>query len=112
MPKARFRPTMGTGWFLAILVIAAITAWWQPDRAITAMVLGLCGAVVAVLNIKAAEERDFLISIAALAIVIMALLTLVPATAPFEPFLVNLLIAFGVAGFIVALSLIAKLGLD
>lgn len=117
MPRKRvtaFRLEAGTGWFLAILLISAVAALWNLDIALTALVLGICGAAVAILNIRADEERDFLIGVIALTVVLFAMVSIpqiAALAAATQRFFINLIVAFGIAGFIVALSLIAKVGL-
>lgn len=120
MPKAKARPfklEAGTAWFLAILLISAVSALMDLQMnylAYTALVLGICGASVAILNIRVDEERDFLIGVTALIIVLFAMNSIGGAVgfpSAVGIFFINLLMGFGVAGFIVALSLIAKVGL-
>jgi hypothetical protein len=117
MPRYRttFKLEAGTAWFLAILLISAIAALWTFNMALTALVLGICGAAVAILNIRTDEERDFLIGVIGLTVVLFALINIPEVLAlstAVKAFFVNLIIGFGVAGFIVALSLIAKLGIN
>lgn len=114
MPKKALKLEMGTAWFLAILLISAATAFWPIDIGWNALILGICGAVVAMLNIRVDEEKDFLIGTTGLIVVLFALVgigELAALTAVAKAFFVNLLISFAVAGFVVALSLIAKVGL-
>ena len=117
MPRTRktaFKLEAGTGWFLAILLISAVGALWNLDMSIIALVLGICGAAVAILNIRIDEERDFLIGVTALTVVLFAMVSISEIAAlasAAKAFFINLLVAFGIAGFIVALSLIAKVGL-
>ncbi len=117
MPKTQrkhFKLEAGTAWFLAILLISAVTSFWEFDVAITALVLGICGAAVAILNIRVDEERDFLIGVTALVVVLFAMISIadmLTLATELQNFFTNLLIGFGIAGFIVALSLIAKVGL-
>ncbi|MBU5557647.1 MAG: hypothetical protein QW751_01500 [Candidatus Aenigmatarchaeota archaeon] len=117
MPKTRrtpFKLEAGTGWFLAILLISAAAALWNFDMALTVLMLGICGAAVAILNIRVEEERDLLIGVTALTVILFAMTSiteLATLSAPAKAFFINLLVAFGITGFIVALSLIAKVGL-
>jgi len=115
--KKKFKLELGTGFFLAILLISAVAAWADPEMlyiSTTMPVLGICGAIVAMLNIRVSEERDFLIGTTALIIVLFAMNSIAGLVAlPTEVriFIINLMMGFGIAGFIVALSLIAKVGL-
>ena len=115
--KKKFKLELGTGFFLAILLISAVAACADPEMlyiSTTMLVLGICGAIVAMLNIRVSEERDFLIGVTALIIVLFAMNSIAGLVAlPTEVriFIINLMMGFGIAGFIVALSLIAKVGL-
>lgn len=115
--RNRLRIEAGSAWFLAILLISAVSAIWDPQMAYiswTALVLGICGAIVAMLNIRVDEERDFLIGVTALIIILFAMnsvATLIGMPIEVKIFFINLLMAFSISGFIVALSHIAKLGL-
>lgn len=120
MPKNKgkgFKIELGTGFFLAILLISAVAAWADPEMVyitITLLVLAICGAIVAILNIRISEERDFLIGVTALILVLFAMNSIAGILGlPTEIRLciINLLAGFGASGFIVALSHIAKVGL-
>ena len=61
MPKKR-KYTIGTVLFLGILVISIIGAFpLFADQTIIWMIVGICGALVAVENIRRREENSFLI---------------------------------------------------
>ena len=116
MPKAKKKYTIGTAWFLAILIISFIGIVIQVNKTIIWLILGICGAIVAYKNIQKREENSFLIGTSALLIVIMMFL-LIPQFYKISwslagDFLINLAIGFGVAGFVVALGLISRLGLE
>jgi len=116
MPKAKKKYTIGTAWFLAILIISFIGIVIPVNKTIIWLILGICGAIVAYKNIQKREENSFLIGTSALLIVIMMFL-LIPefykiALSFLGDFLINLGIAFGVAGFVVALGLISRLGVE
>ena len=107
----------GTAWFLAILLISAVAAIIEFDQlAIVWLVLAICGAMVAIYNIRSEEENSFLIAIAALFIVLISW----SSTGLFSEinskilvsFLINLMVGLGIAGFIVALGLIFKIAID
>jgi len=105
-----------TGWFAAILIIAAVASFIKLDSMMemyVTYILAIAGAIVAMINIRIAEEKMFLISVAALVIINMGLVGMGFITnSMLEAFLGYLSLAFGVAGFIVALAVIAKLGID
>lgn len=116
MPKTKKKYTTRTIWFLAILLISLIGIVIPVNKMIIWLILGICGAIVAYENIQKKEENSFLIGTSALLIVIMMFL-LIPefyriAMSFLGDFLINLGIAFGVAGFVVALGLISRLGLE
>jgi len=112
--KPKRKIGMGTAWFLAILVIAALGSYIAVQATILYLVLGICGAIVAILNIKKREEPAFLISATALVVIVMAWSSILDFTTlpALGIFLYGLVVGFGVAGFVVALGLIAKLGID
>jgi len=113
--KSKFhRYTMGTVWFLAILFLSAIGA---SPRLINIQIIWLllmvCGAIVAIYNIRKQEEIPFLIaSVTLIVIVICMQVSSFTVLSIIDMFVFNLGIAFGTAAFVVALALIAKLGLD
>ncbi|MDD5416655.1 MAG: hypothetical protein PHU12_01630 [Candidatus Aenigmarchaeota archaeon] len=119
---AKKRPVIkinaGTVWFLAILVISLLAAVVESNLSslIVWMILAICGAMVAIYNIRFEEENSFLMAVASLFIVIMAwssagLFTEIGSTVLVNA-LINLMIGLGVAGFIVAISLIFKIAID
>ncbi len=120
MAKKRMsiRVNAGTAWFLAILLIAAIAAVMQGavSENIIWLVLAICGAMVAVYNIRLDEENSFLVSIAALFIVLISWsLTGIFGQLQNEMlfnFLINLMVGLGVAGFIVAIASIFKIAIE
>lgn len=106
---------MGTAWFLAIIIISALAVVFPVDNTILWLILGICGAVVAIMNIKVREQIPFLVGVASLTVIIASLF-IIPAFSPVAQsqlgkFLANLIIAFGVSGFIVALGVISKIEL-
>lgn len=114
MKKSKY--DLATIFFVGIIIIAIIGAALPMNRAIVWLMLGICGAIVAVQNIQVKEENSFLIATSALIIILMAFL-LIPETgsmfySPIGTLFVNLIIGFGIAGFIVALGLISRLGLE
>ncbi|MCD6476706.1 MAG: hypothetical protein J7K26_00880 [Candidatus Aenigmarchaeota archaeon] len=111
--KQSIKPNMGTAWFLAILVIAILAAFFPTNIStnILLLILAICGAMVAAYNITIQEENQFLISTTALIIISMAFMTMnIPDI--LKEFLSNLVVGIGVAGFIVAISLVFKLAIQ
>jgi len=125
MAKNKSKYTMGTFWFLLIIIVSIVGSVMPSDVTIFWLILGICGAIVAITNIRIKEEISFLIGTSALLIIIISLFTLIPIVLPqlfildmltgqltiLGVFLVNLAVAFSVAGFIVALGLLVKLGI-
>jgi len=114
MKKGKY--DLATIFFVGIIIIAIIGAALPMNRTIVWLMLGICGAIVAVQNIQVKEENSFLIATSALIIILMAFL-LIPETgsmfySPIGTLFINLIIGFGIAGFIVALGLISRLGLE
>ena len=115
-PRKKKKYTMGTFWFLAIIVVSLLGVATTISKSMLWSIIGICGAVVAYKNIKKKEENSFLIGSSALLIVIMMVL-LVPdfygsVLSLLRSFMINLGVGFGVAAFVVALGLISRLGLD
>ncbi len=114
MPKKKaFKANQGTVWFLAIIILSALGAAYPGYGFELTMIIAICGAIVAILNITKVEESGYLLGATALVVIVtawnwMGLLINEMLTA----FLTNLVVGFGVAGFILALGLIAKIGLD
>ena len=108
---------MGTIWFLTLILIAVVGA--TPaivNREIIWMLVGICGAMVAIENIQKNEEISFLIGTSSIILVVISLMT-IPQLAQFTVsmignFLINIAFGFGVSAFSVAMGLIARLGLE
>ena len=108
---------MGTAFFLIMLFVAIlgsipmISDYYQYIW----LILGIAGAIVAIINIQVREEISFLIATTSLLVIIITFLA-VPSLSGIgsmiEDFLTNLAVGFGVAGFVVAIGLITKLGLE
>lgn len=116
MKKSKNKYTIGTAGFLAILIISVLGSVIPIHTTILWLILAICGAIVAIQNIQIKEENSFLIGTATLIVVIIAIL-IIPefgsvSLSPIGSFLVNLVVGFGVAGFVVALGLISRLGLE
>ncbi|MBN2202939.1 MAG: hypothetical protein JW700_02035 [Candidatus Aenigmarchaeota archaeon] len=116
MAKAKKKKyTAGTFWFLAIFVVS-ILGTFLPNTTIIWLILGISGAIVAYENIQRKEETSFLIAISSMIIIIVMFLSF-PSFCGYEipianDFLLNLGVAFGVAGFVVSLGLITRVGLE
>jgi len=113
--KSRFHKyTLGTVWFLAILLLAIFGA--SPavfNRDLLWLLLAICGAIVAIYNIQKKEEISFLIASSTLLIIVIFMqVSGFSVTSMVDNFIFNLGVAFGAAAFVVALALVAKLGLE
>ena len=118
MKKAvrKSRYNLATIFFIGIIIFSIVGVVLPVSNNILWFILGIFGAVVAIQNIRIKEENSFLIGVIALLTVIIAIL-IVPefndiAMSLIGSFLANIAIGFGVAGFIVALGLISRLGLE
>ncbi|MEM5778759.1 MAG: hypothetical protein QXD43_01095 [Candidatus Aenigmatarchaeota archaeon] len=114
MKKARY--DLATIFFIGIIIFSIIGTVLPIKREIIWLLLGICGAIVAIQNIQIREENSFLIATSALVIILTAFL-LIPelatiANSVIGTFFINLIVGFGIAGFIVALGLITRLGLE
>lgn len=113
--KSVFQATLGTAWFVALIIIAIVAAI-APGAApaeIVYLILGICGAMIAIENIRIEEEQAFLVSISALILIVISwLIAIENLNEIFKSFIMNLVIGFGVAAFIVAISEIYRLGIQ
>jgi hypothetical protein len=109
---AKKKVATGAALFIAIIAVAAGGAVIAPGNLSVELLLGLLGALVAIMNIRASEEQRFLIGVTGLVIISWLLANIAFPTPPASTLLVNLIFAFGVAGFIVAMATVAKLGLS
>ena len=107
-----------TFWFLLLLIFAALGSVDlfvnYVSIGVVWLVLGILGAIVALLDVGRREEYSFLLGTIGLMIIIMAFTTIpkfTQATGVLGDFLINLGVGFGSAGLVVALSLIARVGL-
>ena len=114
MPRKKaFKANQGTVWFLAIIILSALAAVYSNFALELIMIVGICGAIVAIMNITKVEETRYIEASTALVVIITAWKLLGLLThVMLETFLTGLLVGFGVAGFVLAISLIAKIGLD
>jgi len=108
-----------TAWFLLLLILAALGSVTQFVEFISIgvfwLILGILGAIVALIDVRKNEEQAFLLGIIGLMIITTAL-SIIPnfsqITGALGNFLINLSVGFGLAGLVVALSLIARIGLN
>ena len=106
--------TMGTIWFLAIIVLGLIGSFPSMlNREILWLLLMVCGAIVAMHNVRKDEELTFLVATTSLLVILVCMKVAAVSIVPFvDLFVYNIAIGFGTAAFVVALALIAKLGLE
>lgn len=106
--------TMGSVWFLAIIILGLIGAFPSMlNREILWLLLMVCGAIVAIHNIRKDEEVTFLIATTSLLVILVCMKVAAVSIIPLiDLFIYNIAIGFGTAAFVVALALIAKLGLE
>jgi|YNPNPStandDraft_1061719.scaffolds.fasta_scaffold243118_1 hypothetical protein len=115
IPGTQFQATLGTAWFVALIILAIVGAIapGQVPKEILYLILGVCGAMIAIDNIRIDEESSFLIAVTGLIIICISWFSAIPTmNEMLKDFLLNLCIGFGVAGFIVAVSAIYKLGIE
>jgi len=120
MLKIRKTHLPGTLWFIATLIIGFLGATipFAQYKTLIWVILGISGAAIAILNIKVKEEVTFLVGTIALIVVVIAFTVIqeisqvTSGLVDFRLFLVNYAIAFGIAGFVVSLALMAKIGLE
>ena len=110
--KDKMKITLGDMAFVGIILVAAGAAYFTVPASysyVPTLLLGLFGAILAIINIQREEETRFLISVIGL-VVVTTVLLLINLPTEASMFLVNLSVGFGIAGFIVALGNIVKLG--
>lgn len=113
MPKKKaFHANQGTVWFLAILILSALGATYTSYSFELTMIVAICGAIVAILNVTRIEESKYIMAVTALVVIVTSWKLLgITTNNMLGIFMSNLVVGFGVAGFILALALIAKIGL-
>ena len=108
--KSKFN--QGTIWFLAILVISFAAAIYPIEPAYYVyIILAIAGALVAIVNIQVKEEKDYLLGIIGLIVTVMGIAPVAGMNEMLYKFLINLVVGFGVAGFIIAVSMISKVSI-
>ena len=114
MAKAKY--DLATIFFIGIILISVIGAIVPINQMILWLILGICGAIVAIQNIQVREENSFLIGTIGVVVTLTAFLVIpefrYALSSQIGTFLFNLLVGFGVAGLIVALGLVSRLGLE
>jgi len=113
--KARAGYDMATIFFAGIIILSAIGAIAPVQAGIMWLVVAICGAVVAIQNIRISEENSFLLGVIALVAVLTAMLTVPDISLAMGQtlgsFFLNMIVGFGVSGLIVALGLLSRLGI-
>jgi len=113
----KLKLNIGNVSFLGIILVSGITAYFSSlvSPLINILILAILGATIAIQNISKNEEINFMLAITTLTVVILGI-SLSPLmnfiTQEVNLFLANLVVAFGVAGFIVALGKILKMSWD
>lgn len=111
MAKAKKQKlSLGTIAFLAIFVIAYLMAAYPITDISAILLLAILGAVVGIFNITGKEEMNFLIAITALNVIIVTWISTVSMVVMLKDFLSYLAVGFGVAGLIIALAVVIRLG--
>jgi len=99
---------------IAIFLLSGIAAFIHPDMSVMGIsvvtgLLAICGALVAITNIRKNEETPFLIAVIGLTVVSTSLF-LIQMPSQLQVLLANVMVSFGISGFIVALGMIIRLG--
>jgi hypothetical protein len=113
MAKSKY--DLATIFFIGIIIFSALGAIVPITTGIVWLILAICGAMVAIQNIRISEENPFLIGVIALVTILTAFL-IIPEfrfalSSQLGVFFFNLLVGFGVAGFIVAVGVVSRLSL-
>lgn len=107
---------LATIFFVGIILVSIIGSVLPINRGIIWLIIGICGALVAMQNIQIKEENSFLVSTSALVIIMTAFLLIpefsVISNSAIGTLFVNMIVGFGIAGFIVAIGLMSRLGLE
>ena len=107
---------LATIFFVGIILVSIIGSALPINRGIIWLIIGICGALVAMQNIQIKEENSFLVSTSALVIIMTAFLLIpefsVISNSAIGTLFVNMIVGFGIAGFIVAIGLMSRLGLE
>lgn len=104
--------TIGTWWFVALFVIAGLSAFTTQMPYVIYLIAGICGAMVGIYNIKSEEETGFLLATVALILIVISWFAVLPSNIMVANFFNTIIIGVGAAGFITAISLIVKLGVN
>ncbi len=115
MPKNKrgFQWSIGLVWFFAIFLVSAIATVYPTAIESTTLwlILGIAGAVVAIVDIRRRDEERFVHGLIGFLLVVILILSL-RINAEISTFLLNLAVGFGVAGLVVSLGLIFKVVLQ
>ena len=113
MAKSKY--DLATIFFVGIIIFSALGAMAPMTAGIVWLIVAVCGAVVAIQNIRISEENPFLLGVIALITILTAFL-IIPEfrfslSSYLGVFFQNLIVGFGVAGFIVAVGVVSRLSL-
>ena len=113
MAKSKY--DLATIFFIGIIIFSAIGAIAPITTGIIWLIIAICGAMVAIQNIRISEENPFLIGVIALVTILTPFL-MIPdfrnaLGSHLFVFFYNLMVGFGVAGFIVAIGVVSRLSL-
>jgi hypothetical protein len=113
LDPTRVSLNMGSLSFLAILIAAAVFSLFSIPEEFAQwpiLVMGLLGAIIAIDNITKSEELQFMVASITIMLVSLLLTTIMIIPDAVRLFVAYLSFAFGIAGFIVALGAVLKLG--
>jgi hypothetical protein len=103
--------TVGTIAFIGIFLLAYAGLYAEAStQAAILLILAILGVTVAIFNIMAQEEIDFLIAVTSLNVILVSWYMLLGLPKMAKMFLTNLAVAFGAAGLVIALAVIIQLG--
>ncbi len=103
-------PSFGTVAFAAIFVISYLMVTFSVSDAVSILILAILGAAVGIFNITKKEEINFLVAITSLNVIIAVWSLVLDMPSMLQSFLTYLSISFGVAGLMIALAVIIRLG--
>ncbi len=103
--------TVGTVAFIAIFLLAYAGLYLEPSmQTAVVLLLAIFGVIVAIFNVTAQQEINFLVSVTALNVILISWHQLLGLPEMAKMFLTNLAVAFGAAGLVIALAVIIQLG--
>lgn len=109
--EAQSNFTVGTVAFVAIFFLAYAALYVETTmHTAIILLLAIFGVIVAIFNITAQQEINFLVSVTALNVILVSWHQLLGLPETAKTFLTNLAVAFGAAGLVIALAVIIQLG--